>query len=106
MSLTSTDEDDDDPSRPLIASKAPAPVTDISYGTIDEDPPIAPQLPSMVRTPAMGAVANPRAPTPTEEALHAAYTEHPIVGSYGAVKCLAPSSNAASAARREDYDHI
>ena len=106
MSLTSTDEDDDDPSRPLIASKAPAPVTDISYGTIDEDPPIAPQLPSMVRTPAMGAVANPRAPTPTEEALHTAYTEHPIVGSYGAAKRLAPSSNAASAARREDYDHI
>ena len=103
MSLTSSEESDD-LRRPLLGpSHNAAPVTDISYGTIDEEP-SAPKAPSMVRT--APALVGPRAPTPTEEALHAAYTEHPIVGSYGAVKTLTAPPPASGAVRRDDYADI
>ena len=103
MSITSSDEDD--PNRPLLGNAAGAgPITDISYGTIDEDP-ASPGLPSMVRTPHASA-AIPRAPTPTEEALHAAYTEHPIVGSFGAVKNSPASNSPTNSTRREGYENV
>jgi len=103
VSLTSSEESDD-LRRPLLGpSHNAAPVTDISYGTIDEEPSV-PKAPSMVRT--APALVGPRAPTPTEEALHAAYTEHPIVGSYGAVKTLTAPPPASGAVRRDDYADI
>ena len=56
----------------------------------------------MVRVPTAGA-AIARAPTPSEEALHTAYTEHPIVGSYGAVK--RSPSRSPTTTRKADYEN-
>jgi len=92
LSLTSSDESD--PSRPLMAPTDPATFGEISYGTIDEAA-ATPSAPSMVRPPGAGYGADSahfRAPTPMEEAMQTAYTEHPIAGSLGSIRSFGRTS--------------
>ena len=98
-----TTTDDDEPYRPLIGPPNPATFGEISYGTIDEDATV-PSAPSMVRAPGprYGAVSAP-ARTPLQEAMHAAYTEHPIVGSVGSIRNAATKR---MSTRQTEYDQI
>lgn len=92
LSVLSSSTESDDPSRPLIPPTNPASFGEISYGTIDETPP-GPSAPSMVSAPGTHfgpSSTSMRAPTPIEEAIHAAYTEHPVVGSLGSRGSAAP----------------
>jgi len=91
LSLSISTSDDD--TRPLLSAP---PITDLSYGSIDEGLPPN-REPSMVRRQSAQSNTSPcRSPSPIEEAITTAYTEHPLLGSLEVMKSRPSSPTAAT----------